>query len=135
MLTDILVCFILYYLFFILEDTPQAAIVAPEPTITEDLDSLDDWEPESEGGITLPCSSPSPPLGLSRPWTPETIILSTQAIKQVDQNQKTLQNLIDVEEQNWWVTPQVSFHHPFPTLAKGRKKARRYWRIRNPHPN
>jgi len=67
MLTDILVCFILYYFFFILEDTPQAAIVTPEPTITEHSDSIDDWEPESEGGITLPCSSPSPPLGLSRP--------------------------------------------------------------------
>jgi len=135
MLTDILVCFILYYLFFILEDRPQAAIVAPEPTITEDSDSIDDWEPESEGGITLPCSSPSPPLGLSRPSTPETIIPSTQAIGQVEQNQKVLQNLIDAEEQNWWVTKQGSFRHPFPTLAKGRKKARRYWRVRNPLPN
>jgi len=52
MLTDIFVCFILYYLFFILEDTPQAAIIAAEPTITEDSDFIDDWEPESEGGIT-----------------------------------------------------------------------------------
>jgi len=101
MLADILVCFIFYYLFFILEDTPQAATVAPEPTITEDSDSIDDWEPESEGGITLSCSSPSPPLCLSRPFTPETIILSTQAIGQVEQNQKVLQNLIDAEEQNW----------------------------------
>jgi len=101
MLADILACFILYYLFFILEDTPQAAFVAPEPTITEDSGSLVDWEPESEGGITLPCSSPSLPLRLSRPSTPETIILSTQAIRQVEQNQKILQNLIDAEEQNW----------------------------------
>jgi len=100
MLADILVCFILYYLFFILEDTPQAAIVATEPTITEDSGSLDDWEPESEGGITLPCSSPSPPLGLSRPSTPETMILSTQAIRQEERNQKILQNLIDGEEPN-----------------------------------
>ena len=135
MLTDIFACFIFYYLFFILEDTPEAAIVAPEPTITEDSDSIDDWEPESEGGITLPCSSPSPPLGLSRPSTPETIIPSTQVIEQVEHNQKVLQNLIDTEEQNWWVTPQGSFRHPFPTLAKGRKKARRYWRVRNPVPN
>jgi len=132
MLADILVCFILYYLFFILEDTPKAAIVAPEPTITEDSGSFEDWEPESEGGITLPCSSPSPGLGLSRPSTPETIILSTQAIGEVEGNQKILQNLIDAEEQNWWVTPQGSFRHPFPTIAKGRKKARRYWRARNP---
>jgi len=86
MFADILVCFILYYLFFILEDTPHATIVAPEPTITEDSVSLDHWEPESEGGITLPCSSRSPPLGLSRPSTPETIILSTQAIGQVERN-------------------------------------------------
>jgi len=137
MFADILFCFILYYLFFILEDTPlaQAAIIAPEPTITEDSGSLDDWEPEFEGGITLPCSSPSPPLGLSRPSTPETIILSPQAIGQVEQNQKVLQNLIYAEEQNWWVTKQGSFHHPFPTLAKGQKKARRYWRVRNPLPN
>jgi len=135
MLTDILVCFILYYLFFILEDTPPAATVAPEPTITEDSDSIDDWEPESEGGITLPCSSPSPPLGLSRPSTPETIIHSVQAIRQVNQNQKTLQKLIDAEEQNWWVSPHGSFRHPFPTLAKGRGKSPRYWRVRNPHPN
>ena len=54
MLTDTLVCFILYYLFFIFEDTPQAAIVAPEPTITEDSLPLDDWEPESEGGCNNP---------------------------------------------------------------------------------
>ena len=135
MLTDILVCFILYYLFFILEDTPQAAIVAPEPTITKDSDSIDQWEPESEGGITLTCSSPSPPLGLSRPSTLETIILSTQAIGKVERNQKILQNLIDAEEQNWWITPRGSFRHPFPTRAKGRKKARRYWRVRNPLSN
>jgi len=135
MLTDIFLWFILYYLFFILEDTPQAAIGAPEPTITEDSGSLDNWEPESEGGITLPCSSPSPPLGLSRPSTPETIILSTQAIEQVEQNHKVLQNHIDAEEENWWVTKQGSFRHPFPTIAKGRKKARRYWRVRNPLPN
>jgi len=79
MLTDILVCFILYYVFFILEDTPQAAIVAPEPRITEDSGSLDDWEPESEGGITFPPFSPSRPLGLSRSSSLKTIILSTQA--------------------------------------------------------
>jgi len=135
MLTDLLVSFILYYLFFILEDTPEAAIVAPEPTMTEDSNSINDWEPESEGGITLPCFSPSPPLGLSRPSTPETIILSTQVIEHVERNQKVLQNLIDAEEQNWWVTKQESFRHPFPTLPKGRKKARRYWRVRNPLPN
>jgi len=70
MLADTLVCFILYYSVFILEHSPQDAIVAPEPTITEDSSSLDDWEPESEAGITLPCSSPSYPLGLSRPSTP-----------------------------------------------------------------
>jgi len=134
MFADILVCFILYYL-FILEDTPQATIVAPEPTITEDSPSLDDWEPESEGGITLPCSCPSPPLGLSRPSTPETIILSTQAIGQGKRNRKILQNLIDTEEQNWWVTPQGSFRHPFPTIAKGCKKAQQYRRVRNPLPN
>jgi len=122
MLTDSLVCFILYYLFLILEDTPQAAIVAPEFTITEDSDSIDDWEPESEGAITLPCSSPSPPLDLSRPSTPETIIPSTQVIEQVEHNQKVLQNLIDAEEQNWCVTKQGSSRHPFPTLAKGRKR-------------
>jgi len=120
MLADILVCFIVYYLFFILETTPQAAIVAPEPTITEDSDSIDHWEPESEGGITLLCSSPSPRLGLSRPSTPENIILSTQAIGQVERNQKILLNLIDAEEHNWWVTPPGSFRHPFPTIAKGR---------------
>ena len=135
MLADILICFILYYLFFILEKTPQAAIIAPEPTITEDSGSLDHWEPESERGVTLPCSSPSPPLGLSRPATPETIIFSTQTIGQVERNQKILQNLIDAEEQNWWVTRQGSFRHPFPTIPKGRKKARRYWRVRNPLPN
>jgi len=135
MLADILVCFILYYVFFILEDTPQAAIVAAESTITEDSGSLHDWEPESEGGITWPWSSPSPPVGLSRPSTPETILLSTQAVGQVERNQKILENLIDAEEQNWWVTPQGSFRHSFPTIVKGCKKPRRYWRVRNPLPN
>jgi len=42
MLADILACFIFYYLFLILEDTPQAAFVAPEPRITEDSGSLVD---------------------------------------------------------------------------------------------
>ena len=70
MFEDIFVCFILYYIFFILEDTPQAPIVAPEPTITEDSGSLDDWKPESEGGITLPCSSRLPPLGVRRTDSP-----------------------------------------------------------------
>jgi len=97
MFADILVCFILYYLFFILEDTPQAAIIALEPTITEDSGSLDDWEPESEGGITLPCSSPSPPLGLSRPSTPETIILSTHAIGQVERTKKSFRTLLTLK--------------------------------------
>jgi len=100
MLTDILPWFILFYLFFILEDTPQAAIVAPELTITEDSGSLDDWEPDLERGITLPCSSPSPPLGLSGPPTPETNILSTQAIGQVERNQKGSSEPHDAEEQN-----------------------------------
>jgi len=123
MLADILACFILYYLFFILEDTPKAAIVAPEPTTTADSGSLDDWEPASEGGITLPCSSPSLPLGLSRPSTPETSILSTKAIGQGERNQNILQKLIDAEEQNWWVTAPGSFCHPFPTIVKGHIKA------------
>jgi len=42
MLADILVCIILYYPFFIFEETQQAAIVPPEPTITEDSDFLND---------------------------------------------------------------------------------------------
>ena len=135
MLADILACFILYYLFCILEDTLQAAIVALKPTITEDSGSLDDWQPEGEGGITIPCSSPSPPLGLSHPSTPESIILSKQALGQVERNQNIFQNLIDAEEQNCWVTPQGSFRHPFTTIAKGRKKDRRYWRVQNLLPN
>jgi len=122
MLADIPVGFILYYLFFIHEDTRQAAIVAPEPEITEDAGSSDDWEPESEEGITLPCSSPSQPLGMSRPSTPETIIPSTQAIGQVERNQIILQAIINTKKQTCWVTPQGSFRHPFPTIGKGRKR-------------
>jgi len=40
----------------------------------------------------------------------------------VERIQKGLQNLIDAEEPNWWVTPQGSFRHPLPTVAKGRKR-------------
>jgi len=29
------------------------------------------------------------------------------------------QALIDLDEQNWWHTPQGIVHHPFPSVRKG----------------
>jgi hypothetical protein len=133
MLADILVCIALYYLFFILEEN-QAAVVAPESPLIESTGSPDDWEPDSEGGITLPCSTPSPPLGLSRPSTPETVIPLVLPRDQVRQLQQDYQDLIDSQEQNWWTPAPGSYEknlpglirHPFPTIVKGPRYARRY---------
>ena len=50
MFIELFVFLIIFYLLFIFNR--QAAIVAPEPPVTEGSDSLDDWEPDSEGGIT-----------------------------------------------------------------------------------
>jgi hypothetical protein len=133
MLADILVCIALYYLLFILEDN-QAAVVAPESSIIESTGSPDDWEPDSEGGITLPCSTPSPPLGLSRPSTPETVIPLIPPQDRVQQLRQTFQELINSQEQNRWTPPSGSYEkkppglirHPLPTIAKGPRHARGY---------
>jgi len=82
MLSDLIACLILYYLFFILENHTETAITASQPT--EKL--WDDWEPESEGGVTLLCSTPSPPPTLpSRSSNPETIIHQSPSIDRLDQ--------------------------------------------------
>jgi hypothetical protein len=125
MLADILVCFALYYLFFILEDN-QAAGVAPESPIIEESAPYDDWEPDSEGGITLPCSTPSPPLGLSRSSTPETVIPLAPPREQINQLAQEYQDLIDSQPQNWWVSNRGIFRHPFPTIAKDPRKGRTF---------
>jgi len=88
MLSDLIACLILYYLFFILENPSETAIVASLPT----EEPLDDWEPESEGRVTLPCSTPSPPPTLpSRSSTPETIIHQSPSINRLDQIAKNYQ--------------------------------------------
>ena len=147
MFADLIVCFILYYLFFILEDTTQAAVVAPEP-ITENSDHLDDWEPESEGGITLPCATPSPPLDSFRTPSPDTLpdtilkVIHSRPDGYLPYNwpeedkplHQTYQEFVDSQEQNWWRTPHGIFRHPFPTVAKGRGKARRYWKVKQVSP-
>ena len=101
MLSDLIACRILYYLFFILENLTEIAIDASQPT----EEPLDDWEPESEGGVTLRCSTPSPPPTLpSRSSTPETIIHQSPSIDRLDQLAKNYQEYIDSFEQNWWNT-------------------------------
>jgi len=101
MLSDLNACLILYYLFFILEDHTEIAIDASQPT----EEPLADWEPEREGGVTLPFSTPSPPPTLpSRSSTPETIIHQSPSIDLLDQIAKSYQEYIDSFEQNWWNT-------------------------------
>jgi len=63
MLSDLIACLILYYLFFILENDTETAIDPSQPT----EEPLDDWKPESGDGVTLPCSTPSPPPNLNLP--------------------------------------------------------------------
>jgi hypothetical protein len=58
MFSDILACLVLYYLFFILDNNPEDPISTPQTPTEEQSDLPDDWEPESEGGVTLPCSTP-----------------------------------------------------------------------------
>ena len=47
MLSDLIACLILHYLFFILENHTEIAIDASQST----EEPLDDWEPESEGEL------------------------------------------------------------------------------------
>ena len=132
MFIELFVFFIIFYLLFIFNR--QAAVVAPEPPVTAESDLLDDWEPDSEGGITLPCSTPSPPLGLSRSSTPETIIPLAPPCKQLEQISQAYQDLIDSQEQNWWTPPPNSYEgqlpglirHAAPSIAKGPRNRRRY---------
>ena len=74
MLSDLIACLILYYLFFILQNPTETAIDASQPT----EEPLDDWEPELAGEVTLLCSTPSLPPTL-RPdgqlWKPVFICL------------------------------------------------------------
>jgi len=112
MLSDLLACLIVYYLFFILENPSETAIVESLPT----EEPLDDWEPESEGGVTLLCSTRSPPPTLlSQSSTPETIIHQFPSIDRLDQIAKNYQEYIDSFEQNWWNTNYGPIHYPFPS--------------------
>jgi len=82
MLSDLIACLILNYLFFILEKPTETGIDASQPT----EEPLHDWEPESEGGVTLPCSTPAPPpTFLSQSSTPDTIIDQTCCTDCLDQ--------------------------------------------------
>jgi len=118
MLSDVIACVILYYLFCILENPSETATVASLPT----EEPLDDWEPESEGGVTLLCSTPSPPPTLpSRSSTPETIIHQSPAIDRLDQLAKNYQEYIDSFEQNWWNTKYGLIRHPFPSKRRKTK--------------
>jgi len=118
MLSNLIACLILYYLFFILETPTEIAIDASQPT----EEPLDDWEPESEGGVTLPCSTPSPPPTLpSRSSTPETIIHQSPSIDRLDQLAKNYQEYIDSFEQNWWNTKYGPIRHPFPSKRRKTK--------------
>jgi len=118
MLSDLIACLILYYLFFILENLLETAIVASLPT----EEPLDDWEPELEGGVTLPCSTPSPPQTLpSRSSNPETIIHQSSSIDRLDQIAKHYDEYIDSFEQNWWNTKYGSIRHPFPSKRRKTK--------------
>jgi len=118
MLSDLIACLILSYLFFILENPSETAIVAYLPT----GEPLDDWEPESEGGVTLPCSTPSsPPTLPSRSSTPETIIHQSPSIDRLDQIAKHYQEYIDSIEHNWWNTKYGPIRHLFPSKRRKTK--------------
>ena len=118
MLSDLIACLILYYLFFILENHTEIAIDESKPT----EEPLDDWEPESEGGVTLPYSTPSPPPTLpSRSLNPETIIHQVPSIDRLDQIPKNYQEYIDFFEQNWWDTQYGPIRHPFPSKRRKTK--------------
>jgi hypothetical protein len=122
MFSDILACLVLYYLFFILDNNPEDPISTPQTPTEEQSDSPDDWEPESEGGVTLPCSTPSPPPTLpSRTSTPETIVQSKISLDHLDQISEAYQALIDSDPRNWWHTQYGIFRHPFPVLPKPKK--------------
>jgi len=118
MLSDLIACLSPYYLFFILENHTVIPIDISQPT----EEPLDDWEPESEGGVTLPYSTPSPPPTLPSRWsTPETIIHQSPSIDHLDQLAKSYQEYIDSFEQNWWNTKHGPIRHPFPSKRRKTK--------------
>ena len=118
MISDILACLALYLLYHYLYNNSETASVASQND-PEDSDSLDDWEPQSEGGITLPCSTPSPPPTLPpREQTPETIVQVTLIPESYHQLSEAYQALIDSDERNWWQSPYGIFRHPYPKVPK-----------------
>jgi len=78
MISDIIACLALYQFFSTIYHNTETAIDAFQTYSEADSESLDDWEPESEGGITLQCSTPSPhPTFPSRAETPEVTVQVT----------------------------------------------------------
>jgi len=115
MLSDLIACLILYYLFFILQNPIETAINLSQPT----KEPLDDWESASEGGGTLPCSNPAPPPTVpSRSSTPETIIPQSLPIDHQDHISESYQEYIDSLKHNWLHTKYRSFRDPLPSKRR-----------------
>jgi len=120
MILDILACLALYLFFGMIYNNTETAIDASQANSEEDSESLDDWEPGSEGGITLQCSTPSPPPTLlPLEETPETIIQLAVIPNNYQQSSEAYQALIDLDEQNWWHSSYRIVRHPFPSVQKG----------------
>jgi len=115
MLSDLIACLILYYLFFILQNPTETAIDASQPT----EEPLDDWELELAGEVTLLYSTPSlPPTLPPRSSTLETSVHLSPPVDRLYQISNDYQEYIDSLEQNWWHTQYESFRHPFPSKRR-----------------
>ena len=95
MLSDLIA--VQYYFFLILEIPCETPIGTYQPR----EEPVNDLEPESEAGVTLPCSTPHPPPTLRcRFSTPETIDHLSPLIHRLDQISESYQEFIDSLEQN-----------------------------------
>jgi len=120
MISDILACLALYLFFRTIYNNTETAIDASQTNSEEDSDSLENWEPESEGGITLQCSTPLPPPTLPPgAEIPETIVQATLTQDNYQQLSEAYQALIDSDEQDWSHTPYGIILHQFPSVRKG----------------
>jgi len=128
MLSDLIACLILYYLFFSLENPTETLIDAFQPTEAP----LDDWESESAGGVdyqALLSRSRQPSHPDRRPHKPLfiTLLLLIAVIK----FQKTTSNLLILTNKTGDIRNMGPFVTHFLPPGERSKPIIRFFKARN----